>query len=160
MNEKIFGVRGDLIDGVIIKKLDRIPDERGAVYHMMRADDDIFEKFGEIYFSVVYPGVVKGWHIHERMTLNYAVVKGMIKLVLYDDRIGSKTRGNLMEISTGDLNYLLIKIPPHIWNGFKGIGVEPSIVANCSTLPHDPNEIKRLDPKSGKIPYDWGLKNE
>lgn len=147
------------IDGVIIKPLKKIPDERGSIYHMLRCDDDIFERFGEIYFSTIYPGVIKGWHIHKKMTLNYAVISGMIKLVLYDDRDGSPTKGNIMETFIGEDNYCLVKIPPAIWNGFKGIGTKPAIVANCSTLPHDPAEIKRKDPFTKEIPYDWVLKH-
>jgi dTDP-4-dehydrorhamnose 3,5-epimerase len=147
------------IHDVVIKPLKIIPDERGNIFHMLRCDDPLFEKFGEIYFSMVYPGVIKGWHLHERMTLNYAVIKGMVKLVLYDDRPDSPTKGTLMEIITGEKHYSLIKIPPKIWNGFKGIGTEPAIVANCATIPHDPAELVRLDPLSSKIPYDWSLKH-
>ena len=148
-----------MIEGVLIHPLKQIPDERGKIMHMLRADDPHFEKFGEIYFSVVYPGVIKGWHLHKRMTLNYAVIVGMIKLVLYDDREGSPTRGELMELFIGESNYVLVKIPPRIWNGFKGIGVKPAIVANCATEPHDPEEIVRMDPFTDKIPYDWRLKH-
>lgn len=147
------------IEGVLIVPLKQIPDERGKIMHMLRCDDPHFEQFGEIYFSVVYPGVVKGWHLHKRMTLNYAVPVGMIKLVLYDDRERSPTRGKLMELFVGESNYVLVKIPPGIWNGFKGIGVTPAIVANCATLPHDSEEIVRMDPFSNPIPYDWGLKH-
>jgi dTDP-4-dehydrorhamnose 3,5-epimerase len=159
-DEKIFGVKGDWIAGVVVKKLNKIPDERGAIFHMLRRDDPIFEEFGEIYFSMVYPGVIKGWHIHEKMTLNYTVICGMIKLVLYDNREDSPTKGNLMEIFMGEQNYILVKVPPLVWNGFKGIGTTPAIVANCATIPHDPEEIKRLDPFSDKIPYNWNLKHE
>ncbi len=148
-----------MIDGVRIHPLRQIPDERGRVMHMLRRDDPHFIQFGEIYFSVVYPNVVKGWHRHDRMVLNYAVVSGMIKLVLYDDRETSRTRGDLMELFVGDANYVLVTIPPGIWNGFKGIGVAPAIVANCATEPYDPDEISRLDPLGGKIPYDWALKH-
>jgi len=148
-----------VIDGVLIHPLKQIPDERGKIMHMLRVDDPYFEKFGEIYFSVVYPGVIKGWHLHKRMTLNYAVIVGMIKLVLYDDREESPTRGELMELFIGESNYVLVKIPPRIWNGFKGIGVKPAIVANCATEPHDPEEIVRMDPFTDKIPYDWRLKH-
>lgn len=147
------------IDGVAVRPLRRIPDERGAVMHMLRVDEPHFETFGEIYFSMVYPGVVKGWHLHHRMTLNYAVVTGMIKLVLYDERPGSATRGRLMEVFVGEHNYALVTVPPGIWNGFKGIGPSAAIVANCATLPHDPDEIERLDPHSGRIPYRWDLKD-
>ena len=148
-----------MIEGVGIRPLKQIPDERGKVMHMLKRDDPWFEKFGEIYFSVVYPGVVKGWHLHKVMTLNYAVVSGIIKLVLYDDREGSPSRGRLQEIFTGQDNYALITIPPNVWNGFKGIGTAPAIVANCATIPHDPAEIVRLDPFTKTIPYDWNLKH-
>jgi dTDP-4-dehydrorhamnose 3,5-epimerase len=127
--------------------------------HMLRCDDPHFEEFGEIYFSTVYPNVVKGWHLHKRMTLNYAVVYGMIKLVLYDERDSSPTRGDMQEFFVGESNYVLVRIPPGVWNGFKGMGMTHAIVANCATIPHDPTEIVRLDPFKNHIPYDWGLKN-
>lgn len=157
-NNKVLGIKGGPINGVIVKKLNKIPDERGCIMHMLKEEDQEFNRFGEIYFSTVYKGAIKGWHIHKEMELNYAVVFGDVKLVLYDDRKGSSTKGNLMEIFTGSKNYLLIKIPPMIWNGFKGIA-EESIVANCATLSHRPDEIQRLDPFSKKIPYNWNLVN-
>ena len=149
-----------MIDGVLLKKLDIISDERGKILHMMRSDDDIYEKFGEIYFSLVYPGVIKGWHLHKEMTLNYAVPVGLIKLVLYDDRENSPTKGQINEFYIGENNYCIVKIPKMIWNGFKGIGMIPSLVANCSTLAHDPDEIIRKDPFSKEIPYNWELINK
>ena len=148
-----------MIAGVAVHPLRRIPDERGMVMHMLRADAPHFEQFGEIYFSTVYPNVVKGWHRHRRMTLNYAVVSGMIKLVLYDDRDGSPTRSEVMELFVGDQNYVLVTVPPLVWNGFKGVGTRPAIVANCATVPHDPAEIERLDPESPRIPYTWNLRH-
>mgnify|MGYP000275619819 CR=1 FL=1 len=148
-----------MIDGILIHPLKQIPDERGTIMHMLRCDAPHFETFGEIYFSKVYPGVIKGWHLHQEMVLNYAVVSGMIKLVMYDDRADSPTKGEVQELFVGDANYVLVKIPPGIWNGFKGIGVLPAIVANCATLPHDPSEIVRLDPFDDSIPYTWDLKH-
>jgi len=148
-----------MIKGVAVHPLRRIPDERGMVMHMLRADAPHFERFGEIYFSTVYPNVVKGWHRHRRMTLNYAVVSGMIKLVLYDDREDSPTRSEVMELFVGDDNYVLVTVPPLVWNGFKGVGTAPAIVANCATVPHDPTEIERLDPWSPRIPYSWDLRH-
>lgn len=148
-----------MIDGVAIKQLRRISDERGTIYQMIRSDDPMFEKFGEIYFSTVYPGVVKGWHIHKVMTLNYAVVYGKIKLVLYDDRNESPTKGKLQEIFIGEDNYSLVKIPPMIWNGFKGIGEKTAIIANLASIPHDPDEIMRADPFENHIKYNWDLKH-
>jgi len=148
-----------IIKGVMVKPLNKIPDERGCIYHMLRCDDPVFEKFGEIYFSIVYPGVIKGWHLHREMTLNYAVIQGTIKLVLYDNRENSPTKDNLMELFIGEKNYCLVKIPPNIWSGFMGIGNKSTIVANCATLPHDPDEIKRISPYTKEIPYNWELKN-
>lgn len=143
------------IDGVTVLPLQRISDERGAIFHMLRSDSAHFDRFGEIYFSMVYPEAIKAWHLHHRMTLNYAVPIGMVKLVCYDDRPASRTHGTLLELFVGDLNYVLITVPPLVWNGFKGISTGPAIVANCATEPHDPAEIVRQDPSSGQIPYDW-----
>lgn len=148
-----------MIDGVLVHPLRQIADERGKIMHMLREDDPHFERFGEIYFSVVYPGVIKGWHIHRVMALNYAIVSGTIKLALYDERPQSPTRGELMELFPGESNYVLVHIPPGVWNGFKGVGVAPAIVANCSSHPHDPNEIERLDPFTDRIPYKWDLQH-
>lgn len=143
------------IHDVEIHPLRQLPDERGKIMHMLRSDDPWFTGFGEIYFSVIYPGIVKGWHLHQKMTLNYAVVSGTIKLVLYDGRKESPTYGELMELFIGDSNYQLVQVPPGVWNGFKGVGILPAIVANCATIPHDSEEIQRMDPHCSFIPYDW-----
>jgi dTDP-4-dehydrorhamnose 3,5-epimerase len=146
-----------MIDGVVVSPRKIIPDERGKVMHMLKATDPEFERFGEIYFSFVYPGVIKGWHLHREMIINYAVPVGMIKLVLFDDRAGSKTKGELQEIYLGEGNHCMVKVPVNVWNGFKGVGTVPAVVANCASIPHDPKEIERMDPFTKKIPYDWSL---
>ncbi len=146
-----------MIEGVKVTPLRQIHDERGKIMHMMRSDLDPFNSFGEIYFSCVFPGAIKGWHIHKEMILNYAVPHGNIKFVLYDDRANSKTRGQLQEIFLSPTNYCLVTVPPMVWNGFKGIGSEMAIVANCSSIPHDPGEIDRLDPFDPLIPYNWDI---
>ena len=148
-----------MIDGVRITPLKQILDERGKVMHMLRNDATDFAGFGEIYFSCIYPGSIKGWHIHKKMVLNYAVPYGNIKFVLYDAREGSPTQGEIQEIFMGPDNYCLVTVPPMIWNGFKGIGSEPSIVANCASIVHDPAEIDRRDPFDPSIPYDWSIKH-
>jgi dTDP-4-dehydrorhamnose 3,5-epimerase len=148
-----------IIEGVKVVPLRRIPDERGTIYHMLKRTDPHFIQFGEIYFSTVYPGVVKGWHKHREMTLNYACVFGRVKVVLYDDRENSPTRGELMEIFLGPDNYSLVIIPPELWNGFKGMSEPYAIVANCCTHPHDPSLSTRLDPFKNHIPYDWAVKH-
>lgn len=148
-----------MIEGVRITPLKQILDERGKVMHMMRCDAEGFQGFGEIYFSCVHPGAIKGWHIHKEMVLNYAVPHGNIKFVLYDNRPESQTRGELQEIFLGPDNYCLVTVPPMVWNGFKGIGHEMAIVANCASIPHRADEIDRLDPFDPSIPYDWAIKH-
>lgn len=148
-----------MIEGVKITPLRQFLDERGKVMHMLKVGDPAFQQFGEIYFSCVYPGAIKGWHIHKEMTLNYAVPHGHIKFVLYDERPTSPTRGEVQEIFMGPDNYCLVTVPPMVWNGFKGIGTEAAVVANCATIPHSPDEIERRDPFDPSIPYDWALKH-
>ncbi len=148
-----------MIDGVIITPLRQIVDERGKVMHMLRSDAAHFQGFGEIYFSAVNPGAIKAWHIHERMVLNYAVPHGQIKFVLYDDRPESPTCGEVQEIFMGPDNYVLVTVPIRVWNGFKGIGAVPALVANCATIPHDPDEIRRMDPFDPGVPYDWAIRH-
>lgn len=148
-----------MIAGVKITPLRQFLDERGKVMHMLKVGDPAFQQFGEIYFSCVYPGAIKGWHIHREMTLNYAVPHGHIKFVLYDERPASPTRGEVQEIFMGPDNYCLVTVPPMVWNGFKGIGNETAVVANCATIPHSPDEIERRDPFDPSVPYDWALKH-
>jgi dTDP-4-dehydrorhamnose 3,5-epimerase len=149
---------GRTIDGVGVVELRRIPDERGTIYHMLRADDPHFIAFGEIYFSTVYPNVVKGWHKHREQTLNYACIFGRIKLVLYDDRPTSSTTGTVQELFLGPDHYALVTIPPGIWTGFKGMTGPYAIVANCCTHPHDPALTERVDPFDNNIPYQWAVR--
>jgi dTDP-4-dehydrorhamnose 3,5-epimerase len=146
-----------VIDGVHKVPLRRIPDERGTVHHMLKSTDPHFLGFGEIYFTTIYRGVVKGWHRHREMTLNYAVPHGRIKLVLFDDREGSATRGQLEEHFLGPDDYSLVQIPPGVWNGFKGM-TETALVANCCTHPHNMSRSDRLDPFDNDLPYDWALR--
>jgi dTDP-4-dehydrorhamnose 3,5-epimerase len=145
------------IEGLKVTPLRRIADERGTIYHMLRADDSHFEQFGEIYFTSIYRGIVKGWHKHREMTLNYACIFGRVKLVGYDDRPDSPTAGSLVEIILGPDDHSLVTIPPGVWSGFKGMSDPFAIVANCCTHTHDPSRTTRLDPFVNDIPYDWDV---
>ncbi len=144
-----------MIQDVKIVKKQVINDDRGKIVHMLRNDDKNFLKFGEIYFSYVYPNMIKAWHIHKKMTLNYVAAFGKIKLVLYDDRKNSKTFGKIQEIFLSNQNHLLVSIPPNIWNGFTSADENLAVLANCSDIPHDKTEISRLDFDDPKFPYNW-----
>jgi dTDP-4-dehydrorhamnose 3,5-epimerase len=144
-----------MIDGVQIIKKKIISDDRGKILHMLKCDDKNFVKFGEIYFSYVFPKKIKAWHLHKKMTLNYLAVFGNIKIVLYDDRKESKTKGEVQEIFISNQNHQLVVIPPLIWNGFTSADDNIAVLANCSDIPHDRSEIIRLDYSDPKFPYDW-----
>jgi len=149
-----------MIDGVKLKDLKLIPDERGRVMEILRADDEWFEKFGQVYMTTAYPGVVKAWHYHKLQTDNMAVIKGMMKVVLYDAREDSPTYEEVNEFFLGEHNFKLIQIPKMVYHGFKCIGAEEAIVINIPTETYDyknPDEY-RVDPYENDIPYDWRLK--
>ena len=131
-----------MIDGVKLTPLKQIFDERGKVMHMLRDDSTVFTNFGEIYFSCTYPGAIKAWHMHTEMTLNYAVIHGSIKCVLFDDRPGSKTKGNIEEYFLSPENYLRLTVPPDVWMAFKGLQTY-NLLINTADLLHDPDEVER-----------------
>ncbi len=150
-----------MIQGVVEKKLRVIPDERGFLMEILRNDDSFYEKFGQVYLSVVYPGVVKGWHYHKIQTDNMAIVKGMAKVVLYDMREDSPTKGEIMELFMGDRNPMLVSIPPGVCHGMKGIGTEPAFMINIPTevYNYDSPDEYRIPPHGSEIPYDWSRKD-
>ncbi len=150
-----------MIHGVRTKPLRVIPDERGRLMEMLRSDDEIFLKFGQLYMTTAYPGVVKGWHYHKVQVDNFACVKGMIKLVLYDARDGSPTKGEVNEFFIGEHNHLLVQVPTCVYHGFKCISETEAIIVNCPTEVYrykDPDEF-RAPPHSPDIPYDWSRKD-
>ncbi len=146
------------IDGLRVIPLRRVPDERGTILHMLRADDPHFEQFGEIYFTTIYRNVIKAWHRHRDMTLNYACPVGRVKMVVHDDRDASPTRGRTQEIFLGPDHYALVQVARGLWNGIKGMD-DTSLIANCCTHGHDPSRTDRLDPFGDEIPYDWGVRH-
>ena len=151
-----------MIEGVKSKILKVIPDERGALMEILRSDEnDFLEKFGQVYMTTAYPGVVKGWHYHKLQDDNFVVVKGMIKLVIYDRREGSSTFGEINEFFLGEQKPVMVHIPKGVVHGFKGIGTQEAIIINTVTEPYNyqsPDEY-RIEPHGSEIPYDWGLKD-
>jgi dTDP-4-dehydrorhamnose 3,5-epimerase len=150
-----------LIDGVMVKQLKVIPDERGRLMEMLRSDDECFVKFGQVYLTTAYPGVVKAWHYHKKQYDNFVVVRGMMKVVLYDSREGSPTLGQINEFFLGDYQPILVRIPPMVYHGFKCISETEAIVINTPTETYnyqEPDEY-RVDPHQNNIPYDWSRKD-
>ena len=136
-------------------------DERGRLQEILRCDDELFAGFGQVYVTTVYPGVVKAWHLHRKQTDTIACVCGMVKLVAYDGRPSSPTKGELLELFIGEHNPMLVQIPAGVMHGFKCVGEHEAMVINVPDRPYDkehPDE-ERIDPHSGKIPYDWARKD-
>ncbi len=148
-----------MIDGVKVKSLHVIPDERGKLMEILRSDDDLFERFGQVYITTVYPGVVKGWHCHSKQIDHFTVVSGMVKMVLADLREGSPTKGEIQEFFVGKDNPILVKIPAGVYHGIKGIGTTEAIALNVPTEVYNydtPDEI-RLPWNTSKIDYNWDI---
>lgn len=149
-----------LIKGVIVKPLTPHADERGFLMELLRSDDPHFQKFGQAYVSLNYPGVIRAWHWHELQTDYWVVVKGMIKAVLYDRRPDSPTFGLINEFYMGDHNRILLVIPRLVAHGYKTIGTEPSLLINFPTETYNrekPDEY-RLPYDTPEIPYDWSIR--
>lgn len=150
-----------LIEGVQVKSLRWIADERGKLLEMLRADEPLFQKFGQVYVTTGFPGVVKAWHYHQKQTDFLVVIKGMARLALYDPREGSATKGLLNDFFMGEDSPMLVAVPPLVIHGFKAYGAEPAYVMNCVTEPYnhrDPDEF-RLEPFTKEIPYDWSQRH-
>jgi dTDP-4-dehydrorhamnose 3,5-epimerase len=150
-----------MIEGVKIEDLRVIPDDRGYLMEMFRSDSPDFQKFGQVYMTVVYPGVVKAWHYHKRQTDNFVCVAGMAKVALHDAREGSPTQGETMTVVLGWQRQRRLTIPAGVYHGFTAVGDDPASIVNIPTELYDyqhPDEHRRPwdDPEIG---YDWSVTN-
>jgi dTDP-4-dehydrorhamnose 3,5-epimerase len=146
-----------MIEQVVTKQLRVIPDERGRVMEILRCDDDFFGHFGQVYMTTTYPQVVKAWHYHKKQDDFICCVRGMIKLVLFDDRPDSPTRGQINQFYMGQFNPTIVKVPRMVYHGWKCTSEEEAMIVNVPTEPYnreDPDEY-RLDPHVNNIPYRW-----
>lgn len=152
---------GSLIDGVAVRKAKVLPDERGRLGEIMRADDAWFEKFGQVYFTTTYPGVVKAWHWHKKQTDHFYVIKGTVKIVLYDRRGDSPTHGVVNELYLGEHNPGLLRIPPGVLHGWMCVSRNEAYIVNVVSEMYnyaEPDEF-RTDPHDNDIPYNWVRKD-
>ena len=150
-----------MINGVKINKLRVIPDERGRLMEMLRSDDDLFIKFGQIYATTAYPGAVKAWHYHKKQVDSFVCIKGMMKVVLYDGRPESTTFREINEFFMGEHNPILLQIPALVYHGFKCISEQEAMVINCPTEVYnykEPDEF-RIPAHGKEIPYEWERKD-
>ena len=146
-----------MIKDVEIKKLKIIPDDRGRLMEILRSDEGIFQKFGQVYMTTAYSGVAKAWHYHKKQDDYFTCISGTMRLALYDARESSPTYKEVDDFIINLENPILVKIPKLVYHGFKSIGSGEAVVINTPTLPYDsknPDEY-RLDAFKNDIPYDW-----
>jgi dTDP-4-dehydrorhamnose 3,5-epimerase len=152
---------GELIDGVAARRAKVIGDERGRLGEIMRADDPWFEKFGQVYFTTTYPQVVKAWHYHKKQTDHFYVIKGTVKMALYDERKDSPTYGMVNELYLGEQCPGLVRIPPGVQHGWMCVGPSEAYIVNVVSEMYnydEPDEF-RTPPHDNHIPYDWTRKD-
>jgi len=162
-----------MIEGVKIKRLKFIPDDRGFLMEMLRCDDEIFKEFGQVYITGCVRGVVKGWHYHREQTDNFVCVYGRALVVLCDLRKDSPTYGVCREFflnapplerNSTDTpaegfsdGYILLQIPPLVVHGFTAYDCGEARIINIPTRPyrHDSPDEYRYPWNSTEIPYKW-----
>ncbi|MCK4998483.1 MAG: dTDP-4-dehydrorhamnose 3,5-epimerase family protein [Anaerohalosphaera sp.] len=152
---------GSVIEGAGVRKAAVMPDERGRLGEIMRADDPWFQKFGQVYFTTTYPGIVKAWHYHKLQTDHFYVAKGIVKVVLYDRREDSSTRDTVNQIYLGEHNPGLLRVPAGVYHGWMCIGQKEAYIINVVSQMYnyaEPDEF-RLDPHDNDIPYEWVIKD-
>ncbi|MDD3905506.1 MAG: dTDP-4-dehydrorhamnose 3,5-epimerase family protein [Candidatus Omnitrophica bacterium] len=146
-----------MIDGVKVRKLKIIPDERGRLMEILRCDDEVFKKFGQVYMTTAFPGVVKAWHYHKKQDDNFTCIHGKMRLALYDAREDSPTYKEVNDFIISLDDPMRVTIPKNIYHGFKCISDCEALVINTVTESYnykDPDEY-RLDAYKNDIPYDW-----
>jgi len=152
---------GRLIEAVDVRRAKVIPDERGRLGEILRADDPWFEKFGQVYFTTTYPGMVKAWHYHNKQTDHFYVVRGMLKIALYDQRPDSPTQGTVNQVYLGEHCPGLVKIPPGVQHGWMCVSETEAYIVNIVSEMYNykhPDEF-RTHPHDNDIPYDWTRKD-
>jgi len=145
-----------MIDGVVLNSLDTHQDERGFFREIIRETDDFFQEgFGQWSHSLMYPGVIKAWHIHKKQTDWWYVGTGVLKVVLYDKRSESSTYRQTMEIMLGDNHEArVLKIPPGVAHGCKCLS-GPANLFYITSHTYDPEDEGRIPHDDPEIGYDW-----
>lgn len=146
-----------MIDGVKVKKLKLIPDDRGRLMEILRSDEPLFQRFGQVYMTTAKPGVAKAWHYHKKQDDHFTCISGKMRLALYDARKGSATFGEVNEFTVSLDDPMLVVIPKEVYHGFKCVSDVEAVVINVPTEPYNPKEPDeyRLDAYENDIPYDW-----
>lgn len=146
-----------LIGGVVLKPLKNVQNERGGLMEIQRHDEKIFPGFGQAYTTTTLPGVTKAWYRHTRQTDQHVVLKGVMTLVLYDDRPDSPSRGMLNEFKLDEKEPVLVQFPPGIWHGFRSSGPGPLLLLHLNSnafIESAPDE-ERIPPDDPRVPYRW-----
>lgn len=144
-----------MINGVSVRELMVFENELGGVKHMLKKQWPEFKEFGEVYFSTVNAGVIKGWKKHDSTTLNYSVPIGNVKVVIYDDNSSSPTYQQIQEVELGEANHILLTIPPQVWYSFSALNNDKAIICNLIDIEHSDDNHHQVELDDDKIPYRW-----
>lgn len=143
------------IEGVVLKPLKQFVDDRGAVMRVFRNYDHDID-INEVYISRVNHGIVKGWKRHHKMTQRFVVPYGSMKLVLFDNRDNSATKGNFMEVILDEKdNYSQLTVPSGVWYSFGCKSSDYALMINVADMIHEDNEADVLPLKNDVINYSW-----
>lgn len=149
------------IKDVKFKKLTRHADERGFFAEVVRDDEEIVKRFGQLSVSKTLPGVIKAFHYHKKQDDIWFFPAGNARVVLHDLRDDSKTKGTSESFIMGEDNPSCLLIPKGVAHGYQVLGNEPVVITYLTTESYDPKDPdeERLEWDDPKIGYDWGIKN-
>lgn len=144
-----------MIKGVSIRDLMVFENEQGGVKHMLKSKWPEFKSFGEVYFSTINKGIVKGWKKHDKTILNYTVPIGNVKVVIFDPNPSSPSFNEIQEIVLGENNHILLTIPANVWYSFASLDNSKAIICNLINIEHDDDIHHQMDLINDLIPYTW-----
>ncbi len=143
-----------MLDGIKVKPIKRMVDERGFFCEVMRTDwTELFgdDKIAQVNHSFTYPDIIRAWHRHLRGQVDYFLaLKGTIKICAFDDK-----SAELAEVVSSGSDLQVVRIPGHYWHGFKAVGTEPAMLVYFTTNLYnaaDPDEERRAWNDSTIIP--------
>lgn len=145
-----------MISGVVFKEIVTHIDERGFFRELIRVNDEFFrEGFGQWSHSLMYQGVTKAWHIHNKQVDWWYVASGVLRVALHDTRSDSPTFRQTMEFLMGDNQRAnVVRVPPGVAHGCKCIN-GPAHLFYITSQTYNPADEGRIPNDDPAIGYDW-----
>ena len=153
VTEKDGSLVGPSIDGLeLIRPVNHV-DHRGSLFEIYDADPQKWpDPIVWAYQTSLYPGVIKGWFVHEHKTDRYTLVSGTLLACFYDDREGSPTQGNSMHVTLSEAGVRQAVIPAGVWHVVINLGQTDALLINFPTIGHN-----HETPDRRMLPWDTDL---